>query len=316
MQAALCRLSSAPFREELIPAVARLVSTPLRERVLGSSLTTFAIGGEVRALVTVESVNELSAVLGLLHREGQPVRVIGNGSNILIDDRGLDCWLVTLGGGFRSVESKRRGELVVGGSTSLMSLARSVSNDGLSGLEFAAGIPASLGGAVFMNAGAHHAEIGSRVVRVHGVSEDGRPCSWEASELPWVYRSSGLPVGALVTSVEINLTDGDRATIAQTCAHNLAERRMRQPLSLPSAGSFFKNPSVENPAGKLLEQLKMKGVSVGGAAISELHANWIVNANRKATSKDVVELMNLCIQRSREGAGVELHPEVRLWIAS
>jgi UDP-N-acetylmuramate dehydrogenase len=316
MEAALSHASSVPFVEDLIPVVARLVSTPLRERVLGSSLTTFAIGGEVRVLVTVESAAELSAVLSLLHREGQLVRVIGNGSNILIDDRGLDCWLVTLGAGFRGVESNRRGELVVGGSASLMSLARSVSNDGLSGLEFAAGIPASLGGAVFMNAGAHHAEIGSRVVRVHGVAADGQVCSWAAGELPWVYRSSGLPIGSIVTSVELLLAEGDRQSIADTCAHNLAERRKRQPLALPSAGSFFKNPSSESPAGMLLEQLKMKGASVGGAAISELHANWIVNATRKATSRDVVELMNLCIQRAREVSGIELHPEVRLWLAS
>lgn len=315
MEAALSRSTGRSFSEELIPAVARLVATPLREHVPGSSLTTFSIGGAVRALVTVESVQELSAVLALLHRERQDVRVIGNGSNILIDDRGLDCWLVTLGAGFRTVESKRRGELVVGGAVSLMSLARNVSHDGLSGFEFAAGIPASLGGAVFMNAGAHHAEIGARVLRVHGVGADGEVRSWAGAELPWVYRSSGLPIGSIITSIELGLVEGDRAVIAEACAHNLAERRMRQPLSLPSAGSFFKNPSVEQPAGMLLEQLKMKGVSVGGAAVSELHANWIVNANRKASSKDVVELMNLCIHRARDGAGIELHPEVRLWLA-
>lgn len=310
----------APLRPEgcdagLLPVVQSLVSAPIKENVLGSSLTTFAIGGAIRAVVTVEDEDELGRVLALLSKEGQDYRILGNGSNVLFGDEEIPLWIIKLGGGFRTIESVTRGELNVAGAVPLMSFARRVSDDGLSGLEFAAGIPASLGGAVFMNAGAHGAELCSRIVEVRGVLGDGTPVVWGRDELPWRYRHSGLPQGAAVTSVRLKLVEGDKATISAACAHNLAERRARQPLALPSAGSVFKNPSVEMPAGMLLEKLGMKGHSIGGAAISELHANWIVNPKREATARDVVALIDACKERALTEAGVALEPEVRLWLA-
>lgn len=302
------------FADDLIPSVQALVVTQVRERVLGSSLSTFAIGGAVRAVVTVESVEELSDVVSLLTKEGQEYRVIGNGSNVLFGDGSLPIWLLKLGAGFRRSESRARGELEVFGAVPLMSFARQVSSEGLSGLEFAAGIPATIGGAVFMNAGAHGAEICERIVQVRGVLSDGAIVTWRREELPWRYRHSGLPAGALVTSVVLALTEGDKEGISQVCAHNLAERRARQPLALPSAGSVFKNPSVERPAGMLLEGLGMKGFSIGGAVVSEVHANWIVNPRKQATASDVVSVIAACQERARLHSGVELEPEVRLWL--
>jgi UDP-N-acetylmuramate dehydrogenase len=308
------RGSEFRFSEELISHVQRLVVAPVRERVPGSDLSTFAIGGGVRALVTIESEVELSAVVSLLAREGQDYRVIGNGSNVLFGDGELSMWLLKLGGGFRRTESRNLGVIEVLGGVPLMSFARRVSSEGLSGLEFAAGIPATVGGAVFMNAGAHGAEICDRIVEIRGVLPDGSLHTWSRGDLPWTYRRSGLPAGAVVSSVVLSLVEGDRAKIAEACAHNLAERRARQPLSLPSAGSVFKNPSVEQPAGMLLERLGMKGFSVGGAMISEMHANWIVNPKRKATARDVVAVIQACQERARQEAGIELEPEVRLWL--
>jgi UDP-N-acetylmuramate dehydrogenase len=277
-------------------------------------LTTFSIGGGVRAVVTVESGDELSKVIALLSREGQPYRVLGNGSNVLFGDEPINLWIITLGSAFRRIESVSRGELVVFGAVSLMSVARTVSDDGLSGLEFAAGIPATIGGAVFMNAGAHGGEICSRIVEVRGVLGDGTSVVWGRDELPWRYRHSGLPLGSVVTSVRLSLIEGDKTTISERCAHNLAERRARQPLALPSAGSVFKNPSPELPAGMLLERIGMKGATIGGAMISELHANWIVNPKREATAKDVVALIEECKARALAEAGIALEPEVRLWV--
>ncbi len=302
-----------PFDGRLVPHVSRLVSGRVREGVLGSSLTTFSVGGPVAALVSVESSEELSAVLGLLHGERQPVRIIGNGSNILVADSGLDEWVVSLGAGFRSVTAEAPGVLRVGGAASLMKLARKVSDEGLSGLEFAAGIPASVGGAAFMNAGAHGSEVCERLERVEGVTRDGVLRVWAKAELPWRYRHSGLPAGVVVTSVTFRLQEGDRAAISARCSEHLAERRARQPLSMPSAGSVFKNPSPEKPAGMLIEAAGLKGYRIGGAMVSGLHANWIVNPERKATASDIVLLMQECQRRVSESCGILLEPEVRLW---
>lgn len=307
-------LTLSPFNDRLIPVIQSCVAAPLRENVPGSSLTTFAIGGSIRAVVTVDDATELAKVVALLSGEGQDYRVIGNGSNVLFGDAPLPLWVIKLGPGFRRVTAVSRGEIEVWGAVPLMSFARKVSDDGLAGLEFAAGIPATVGGAVFMNAGAHGSEIGSRVVEVRAVLADGSSVVWGRDELPWRYRHSGIPVGSVVTSVVLSLVEGDTTAISERCAHNLAERRARQPLSLPSAGSVFKNPSVERPAGMVLEQLGMKGHAIGGAMISELHANWIVNPKREASARDVVAVIELCKERALTEMGLVLEPEVRLWI--
>ena len=132
-------------------------------------------------------------------------------------------------------------------------------------------------------------------------------------ELPWRYRSSGLPTDFTVTSVLLRLTQGDRAGIARACAENLAERRARQPLALPSAGSVFKNPRPDLAAGRVLEEAGLKGERIGGAMVSELHANWIVNPDRKATAQDIRSLIDLCRQRVLKHSGISLEPEVRFW---
>lgn len=301
------------FDEALIPAVQALVTAPIQERVLGSRVTTFAIGGALRAVVTVNSVEELSAVRSLLHREAQSVEILGNGSNLLISDEPLDLWVIKLGGGFRRFNEVGPGTLEVFGATPLMTFSRKVSDEGLSGLEFAAGIPASLGGAIVMNAGAHGSEIGSRVAVVRGVLPDGSLVECKGHELPWSYRYSGLPKGVVVTSSVLQLIPGDKGEISGRCAHNLAYRKSTQPLSLPSAGSVFKNPSRELAAGALLERLSMKGFGIGGARVSELHANWIVNAERTATARDVLGVIEACQGRARAEAGIVLEPEVRVW---
>ncbi len=305
--------AGSSFEPRLVPRISEIVSGRLKTGVLGSTLTTFGIGGPLAALVTVESVEELSALLEVLSAEHQPVRALGFGSNCLIDERGLEQWIVRLGGGFRALDVRGDGLVTVGAAASLMSVARKLSDEGFSGLEFAAGIPASIGGAAFMNAGAHGSELCDRVVSIQGVLPNGGRASWSRAQLPWRYRSSGLPLGAIVTSVTLQLVPGQKEQISQVCSHNLAERRARQPLALASAGSVFKNPSPEAPAGRLLEAAGLKGARVGGAVVSELHANWIVNPERTATASDVMRLMELCQHRVRESSGVALEPEIRLW---
>ena len=297
----------------LVSAIEKVVGHRLRSGVVAASLTTFSIGGPIDHLVTVESVEELQRVVALLSAEGQVVRVVGFGSNLLIADAGLRGWVVRLGSAFRQVERSPSGELVVSGSASLMAVSRKVSDDGLSGLEFAAGIPASLGGAIYMNAGAHGSEIGERVVRLSGVLPDGALRTWSRDELPWRYRSSGLPAGVVITSATLMLVEGDKAQISRRCAENLAHRRATQPLSLPSAGSVFKNPRPDLPAGRVLEEAGMKGVSMGGAMVSPLHANWIVNPDKRASACDVQSLINRCQAEAQARLGISLEVEVRVW---
>lgn len=297
----------------LLQAVERIVGNRVRQGVVAASLTTFAIGGPLDYLVTVESLEELQQVVALISAAGQTLRVIGFGSNLLVPDAGLRGWVIKLGNAFRQIERSSAGDLVVPAAASLMALSRKVSDEGLSGLEFAAGIPASLGGAIFMNAGAHGAEIGERVVEVTGVLTDGSLYTWSRDDLPWRYRSSGLPSGVIVTSASLQLVEGDREEIAKKCAQNLAHRRATQPLSLPSAGSVFKNPRSDLSAGRVLEEAGLKGVSVGGAMVSPLHANWIVNPERRASARDVADLIELCRSQAQARVGVSLEVEVRLW---
>lgn len=297
----------------LVAAVRSLVGDRIRFDVPASTLTTLAIGGSLQYLVTVENLWDLQAVLKLLNGEGQQARVMGFGSNLLVPDAGVEGWVVRLGPSLRSIDRLEGDRFSVGGGASLMSAARKLSGEGFSGLEFAAGIPASVGGAVFMNAGAHGAEIAERIQRISVVMPDGAFRVYERSELPWAYRHSGLPRGAVVVAAELLLPEGDRARIAELCHNNLAHRKNTQPLSLPSAGSVFKNPSPQRPAGRLLEDAGLKGTSVGGAIISDLHANWIVNPEKKASAEDVLALISLCQQRVRQHSGIELEPEVRLW---
>lgn len=298
---------------ELIAWASQRLSGRVRENVPASTLTTFAVGGQVRVVATVESIEELRELTAQLYREGQPVRVIGNGSNVLVSDDGLTEWLVRLGAGFRGFERLAGDEFVIQGAAGLMSLARKLSEEGYSGLEFAAGIPASIGGAVFMNAGAHGSEIGERIVSITGVASDGSVHTWQRDELPWRYRSSGLPLGVTITGARIRLTAGDREAIAGLCRRNLEHRKATQPLSQPSAGSVFRNPSADTPAGRVLEAAGLKGERCGGAVVSELHANWIVNPDRQASADDIRTLMQRCRDRAREVSAVTLEPEVKMW---
>jgi UDP-N-acetylmuramate dehydrogenase len=298
----------------LLAELQRAVAVTVRRDVPAELVTTFAVGGPLEALVTLSSVEEVAAVCRVLGQHSCGGRIIGNGSNILVGDGGVTGITTKLSGALRTVAEVRDGEFDVGAAASLMSLARRVSGDGFSGLEFAAGIPATIGGAIFMNAGAHGSEICERIVHVDAVMSDGSIERFDVRDLPWRYRHSGLPAGCFVTSVRLRVVPGDKARISALCAHNLDERRKRQPLSLPSAGSVFKNPSPDQPAGRLLEEAGMRGERVGGAQVSELHANWIVNPDKSASASDVLSLIALCQARVKARSGIDLVPEVRMWL--
>ena len=164
-----------------------------------------------------------------------------------------------------------------------------------------------------MNAGAHGGEFSQIARRVTLLTAQGELCKVKAIELDWRYRHSGIPEGAIVLEVEIELVPGDKEGILKKRAECLAERKLRQPLSLPSFGSVFKNPEGKLSAGAILEQCGMKGFTVGQAQVSEMHANWIVNPGRAGSTNDVLEIIKKCQEVAREKFGVELGPEVRVF---
>ncbi len=306
-------MNSCRFNSALLPSVEKIVRGRVVRDVQGKTLTTFSIGGPCRAVVTVDNDTELQALLQLLHAEQQSIVTLGFGSNVLIPDSGVHGWVIRLGGKFRTSRSICQETFCFGAGASLMRESRRMSKEGFSGLEFAAGIPGSFGGGVYMNAGAHGAEIGERVDLIRGFSKEGKYCELQGDDLAWNYRHSGLPSSLIVTEVVMSLVRGDRDRINANCLNNLAHRKATQPLSMPSAGSVFKNPSPTLSAGRVLEEVGMKGVAIGDVRISELHANWIVNPSKQGTARHVQELITYCKDQAQQLAGVTLEPEIRLW---
>jgi UDP-N-acetylmuramate dehydrogenase len=299
---------------ERLECVAEEAKLNPRRDVLGRAVSTVAVGGPLAALFEPETVAEAVALVRSCAAHGVPYRVLGAGSNILISDRGLTLsGVIRLGRGFRTVRALGADEFEVGGAVALMTLARNLGGAGLAGLEFAGGIPASIGGAVRMNAGAHGGQIADIVVAVNCLLPSGEIVELSPRSLEFRYRHAELPAGAIVVGARIRLVEGDRTTIEARRADFLARRKATQPLTTPSFGSVFKNPSGERSAGAVLERVGMKGYRCGGALVSTLHANWIVNPERTASAADVVDLIEACRKAAWNGEGVALEPEVVRW---
>lgn len=285
----------------------------VRTNIRGCDVTTLKIGGPLKCVVTLSAVEEAVKCVQLLRSCSVKSRALGAGSNVLISDLGIEEPILRLGGEFREVVPLDNGRFRVGGGVSLMSLAREISSMGLSGLEFGGGIPATLGGAIFMNAGAHGNEICEVVDEVQGISPEGDFVTLAGSSISWKYRNSGLESGFLVLGATLRFVSGDRGAIQEKLQHNLSERKKRQPLSLPSAGSVFKNPAPDQTAGALIDKAGLKGHRLGGAQISEMHGNWIVNPDRQSTAEDFKGLVELCKSEVHKSSGIDLHAEVRGW---
>ncbi len=239
------------------------------------------------------------------------VMVLGNGSNILVQDGGYRGIIIKLGDGFTEVRRSGR-YITAGAAASLSTVAKEAARCGLSGLAFANGIPASCGGAVFMNAGAYGSEMKEVVQSVKVISRDGlREYLADNSELEFSYRHSLFAEsGDIITEVTFALTEEDSAVIEREMRLLSEKRSAKQPLQYPSAGSFFKRPDGHF-AGALIEEAGLKGLSVGGAQISPLHAGFIVNTGG-ATASDVTALMCLVQNTVYDRSGIMLMPEVQI----
>ena len=273
--------------------------------------TYLRVGGPARYLAIPETLEDLTRLLDWARRADLRVRVIGGGSNLLVDDAGVDALVISLrraGGGVRFEDERA----IVGAAMMLPALARTAAKRGLSGLEFAIGIPGSVGGALNSNAGIGDGRsIGPLVESVEVLGGRGRT-TLPASELRFEYRRSSLRgAGVMVLGATLRLRPGQTAEIEAEMTRLLTHRQATQPTAEPNAGSIFRNPEGE-PAGRLIEAAGCKGLAAGAACVSELHANFIVH-DGTAGATDVVALIAEVQHRVLAHAGVRLRPEIEWW---
>lgn len=274
--------------------------------------TTFRAGGRIAALCFVEKRTTLREIMACLVDEGIPYLVIGKGSNLLVRDGGFPGAGLILKGDLATVERRQRETqgIFAGGGLSLVDLVNYCQHDGMGGLEFLAGIPGTVGGAVAMNAGAWGKEIADEVRCVEVMTHRAESVTRVRSELSFSYRRLALEAGTVVVGVEFAVKSEAPETIADRVVSYLKERKARQPLEYPSAGSIFKNPPNDH-AGRLIEMVGLKGRRAGGAMISEKHANFIVNTGG-AKAEDILGLMELARRKVMEKTGIALESEIRV----
>ena len=273
--------------------------------------TTFRVGGPADLMLCANSGAEIACALKLAREEGVPAYVVGNGSNLLVRDGGIRGLVLRISGGLNAI--RREGDcLLVQAGASLAAVAAFARDEGLSGMAELGGIPGTVGGGVLMNAGAYGAELAQLVTQAEGVSlSDGRRVIYPADRLDFAYRHSALmDAGVVITQATLALTPGDPEAIRARMEECAKARREKQPLTLPSAGSTFKRPEGHF-AAKLIDDCGLRGLTVGGAQVSEKHAGFIVNIGG-ATARDMLELMRQVEQRVFEQTGVQLEPEVRI----
>jgi UDP-N-acetylmuramate dehydrogenase len=272
-------------------------------------MTSYGLGGPAAVFLEAATDADLETLSVALADTELPLIMLGRGSNLLVSDRGFPGIAVRLGAGFRWTRVEGT-TIAAGAGVPLPTVAVLSGQHALAGIEFAVAIPASVGGAVRMNAGAHEHAVGEvldevTVFRWHGGGRESIP----AARLGFAYRSSDLPEDAVVIGARFALRPGDPAQIQKKLREAREWRRANQPLNLPNAGSVFKNPPGD-AAGRLIETICGKGTSVGGARVSEVHANCIV-ATENATADDVYTLVRRVQRRVKQEAGIDLEPEVR-----
>lgn len=274
-----------------------------------SSHTTFRIGGPAAAYVCPDGEPGLKTVLSFCQREGLPFFILGNGSNLLVSDAGYEGVVISMTEGLTRLEAE--GERIFAASGQLLSrTAKMALKEGLTGLEFAAGIPGTIGGALVMNAGAYGAEIKDVLEYARVMTPEGEILTLGPEELKMGYRTSCIPaMGYTVLEACFHLKKGNRDEIEAYMNELSLKRREKQPLQYPSAGSTFKRPKGHF-AARLIEDAGLKGFAVGGAQVSEKHSGFVINRGN-ATAADVMELCRQIRERVKTQFDVELEMEVK-----
>ena len=276
-----------------------------------ASHTTIKIGGPADLFIEPSTIENLEKAMKVIHAAGVKWTAIGRGSNLLVSDKGIEGVVIKLGAGLDQVEVVEN-TVTVGAGASVVALAMTLSRKGLSGLEFASGIPGSVGGAVYMNAGAHGSDISKILEKAHILFEDGTMEWLTVEQMKFSYRTSVLQKErpGIVLEAVFNLEDGEVDTIKGVIKKNKDYRKDTQPWSSPCAGSIFRNP-LPNYAGQLVEKAGLKGYSIGGAQISEMHGNFIVNTGN-ATAADVLALIDYVKKQIWDLYGIKMETEVEI----
>jgi UDP-N-acetylmuramate dehydrogenase len=282
----------------------------VRENEPLSNHTTWKIGGPADVLVEPDHLENLQKLMNLISLYDVPWRVIGRGSNLLVADGGIEGVVIKLGKGMDHLQLQEE-TIRVGGGYPLIKLATVISREGLSGLEFAGGIPGSVGGAVFMNAGAHGSDISDILKEALVLFPDGRLEKIKGEDMDFSYRTSRLQheKGICVEAV-FQLEKGEKAKIVKHMQANKDYRRDSQPWKHPTCGSVFRNP-LPNYAGQLIEEAGLKGYQIGGAQISTMHANFIVNIEN-AKAQDVLDLINHVKRTIKSKHDIDIETEVEM----
>ena len=271
--------------------------------------TTFRVGGPAELMALPEDEGQLCAAARLAAEEGVLPLPVGNGSNLLVDDAGLDGFVLKTVPKVGTITGAGN-TLTAGAGATLAQLAVEAANRGLAGLEFAHGIPGSLGGAVVMNAGAYGGELCQVISQVRALDSRGQVRELAGDACDFSYRHSRFSAGGwLILSATVELAPGDPAAIRGRMEELMARRKAKQPLEYPSAGSTFKRPEGHFAAA-LIEGCGLKGLTVGGAQVSEKHAGFVINIG-SATCRDILDLMDQVRERVFRETGVELEPEVK-----
>lgn len=273
---------------------------------------TFRIGGCCSAMIDINSPDNLSQLWEEANRLGIRTMALGNGSNVLFDDRGYNGVIFLIGSSMDKIYMKDENTIVAQAGCPLLKLCRFALEHSLSGMEFAYGIPGSVGGAIFMNAGAYGGEIKDVIKYGRAVDRAGRQFEYQNDQMKFGYRTSRfIESGELIVEGEFELPSGSYDEIQDKMVDLMGRRRDKQPLNMLSAGSTFKRPTGEGLfAGKLIQDSGLRGFSVGGAQVSEKHCGFVVNKGG-ATSADVLELIKQVQEKVLKDTGIELECEVR-----
>ena len=274
-----------------------------------SKYTTYKVGGKAKLMVYPKNVDSLIKLLKLLKTHEIKYKILGLGSNVLFSDNVFDGVIIRLSE-LDNVEFFGKNKIRVGSGYSLMKLSLLAAKKGLAGLEFASGIPGTVGGAVYMNAGAYKSDMGYVVTEVKVLTPDFNIITLENKEMNFHYRTSFLQThpGYICLEAVIKLEKGDKNALDEVIKERRQRRMESQPLEYPSAGSVFRNPEGMF-AGKLIEDLGLKGKTIGGAQVSEKHANFIINYNKKAKGSDIKKLIELVHDKVLEEYNVDMKIE-------
>lgn len=280
-----------------------------------ADFSAYRVGGPAEAVIFPLGINELSLLVQGLRKLDVPWLVLGRGTNILVADEGLPGVVIILGHDFCSMEQSAEDDgtvlVRVKGGCAMAKLVNWCTDQELSGLEFAAGIPGSVGGATVMNAGAWGGQVGDVLHSVIIMDSKGTLQSKVRQDMNPSYRGWNEPEEMIAVETIFKLKKGDKAAIAEKCRVNVSLRKKQQPMNVISCGSFFKNPSPDKPAGQLIEEAGLKGFKIGNVMVSDKHANFIVNTGG-ANAADIVGLMRHIQNRVWHHSGIRLEPEVRL----